>query len=55
MTNVVQLNGPDMEQLKIDEMLRQISTLKQQLEDDKRKIIEDTKLSNELQILQPGS
>lgn len=54
MTNVVQLNGPDMEQIKIDEMLRQISTLRQQLEEDKIKLTQDTTRSNELQILEAG-
>lgn len=55
MTNIIELNGVSPEQLMIDSLTSQISSLKQQLENDKKKIIEDTKLSNELQILEAGT
>jgi hypothetical protein len=55
MTNVVELSGPSPEQVLIDSLTTQISSIKQQLDIDRKKIVEDTKLSNQLEILEAGT
>lgn len=55
MTNVIELHGVSPEQQMIDKLVAEIQVLRQQLDQDRQKIIEDTKLSNELQILEAGT
>ena len=44
MSNVVEINGPNPEQITIDNLVSQISVIKQQIEQDKQKIFDDEKL-----------
>lgn len=55
MTNVIELNGGNPDSQLIDTLAREVSQLKQQLSNDKQKIVDDTKLSNELDILVAGT
>ena len=54
MNNVIELNGTPPDQQIMDDLVKEIMSLRQQIEKDKQKIIEDTKLSNELVILEAG-
>lgn len=55
MSNIIELTGPTPEQQMIDSLTTQINILRQQLNDDKNKITEDTRLSNQLGILEAGT
>ena len=54
MSNVIEMNkNPDQEL--IDNLLTQINIIKNQINEDKKKIIDETRLSNELIILEAGT
>lgn len=52
MTNVIDLNGVSPEQQMIDSLVNQVSTIKQQIEQDRQKIRDDEELSTRLSILE---
>jgi hypothetical protein len=54
MSNVIEMNkNPDQEL--IDNLITQINIIKNQINEDKKKIIDETRLSNELIILEAGT
>jgi hypothetical protein len=54
MSNIIELKAPDVEQVAIDNLVTQINGIKQQIEQDKRKIKDDEAISINLQILEAG-
>jgi hypothetical protein len=54
MTNVIGINNIANEQILIDELVASINNLKRQIETDNKEIIDQTNLSNQLQILEAG-
>tara|TARA_R110000868_G_C10934382_1_gene766591 strand:- start:212 stop:1987 length:1776 start_codon:yes stop_codon:yes gene_type:complete len=54
MNNIIELKAPDVEQVAIDNLVTQINSIKQQIEQDKRKIKDDETISINLQILEAG-
>lgn len=54
MTNVIELNGQSPEQQMIDNLMIQINSLKQQIEQDRQKIKNDEELSTKMSILEAG-